>query len=204
MITTVSPILADHAVPGPPQGQWTVSDWEQLPADELRYEIIDGVLYMTTAPSFFHQWIINNWIRYVGIPAQERGLGVWATAPAGVLLSDHDAVQPGFVLILATNVGMIRDRRIRGAPDLVVEVLSPGNSTEEMAKKRAMYARAGVPLYIEVDPATRTLATYQSSSAGQYCEVQLYYEHDTLAFGALPDIALPIDRLFADAPDTTL
>jgi hypothetical protein len=50
------------AVPGPPQGQWTYADWEELPDDGNRYEIIDGVLYMTTAPSSFHQWIVNRYV----------------------------------------------------------------------------------------------------------------------------------------------
>ena len=61
-------------MPGPPQGQWTYADWEELPDDGNRYEIIDGVLYMTTAPSFFHQWIVNRLERHITIPAEDQGL----------------------------------------------------------------------------------------------------------------------------------
>ena len=50
------------------QGHWTYADWEALPDDGNRYEVIDGVLYMTTAPSFFHQWIVRRLDRYLGMP----------------------------------------------------------------------------------------------------------------------------------------
>jgi len=57
-------------VSGPPQGQWTYDHWEGLGDDGARYEVIDGVLYMTTAPSSYHQWIIKQLVRYIGIPAE--------------------------------------------------------------------------------------------------------------------------------------
>lgn len=202
--TTVSPILMDHALKGPPQGRWTVAHWERLPEDGNRYEIIEGKLYMTTSPSFFHQWIVAAWIEQLGVPARQRGLGIWATAPIGVLLSARDAVQPDFLFIRAERVAeLVRDRRVRGAPDLVVEVLSPGNSAEEMANKRAMYARGGVAEYVEVDPAARTLLHYQLTE-GAYGEPTIYAEHETTRLDCLPDLPLHVAALFAGAPDTTL
>ena len=60
---------------------WNYERWEKLPDDGNRYEVIDGVLYMTTAPSNFHQWIIQQLIRYVGIPATDTGLAFFAFAP---------------------------------------------------------------------------------------------------------------------------
>ena len=71
VISTDAPVVA-----GPPQGHWTYADWETLPYDGNRYEIIDGVLYMTTAPSNFHQWIVKRLERYIGIPAEDQGLAV--------------------------------------------------------------------------------------------------------------------------------
>lgn len=201
---TISPMLADDAVSGPPQGQWTVDDWERVPDDGYHYEIVRGVLYMTTAPSTFHQWIVGAWIRYVGIPAQEQQLGVWFTAPVGVLLSDQDVVQPDFVFIRTEHIGIIYNRRIRGAPDLVVEVLSPGNSTEDMDTKRALYARAGVPEYIEVDPAIRRLRCYHLQAPGQYALPTDYDVTRSLTLLCLPTITLAVAALFADAPDTAL
>jgi len=202
--TTVSPILMDHALKGPPQGHWTVAHWERLPEDEYRYELIDGKLYMTTSPSFFHQWIVGALIEHLGIPARQRNLGIWAAAPIGVILSQRDAVQPDFLFIRAARVAeLVHDRRIHGAPDLVVEVLSPGNSAEEMANKRAMYARGGVAEYVEVDPATRTLLHYARTNDA-YDAPAIYAEDRTVGFACLPELALAVAMLFAGAPDTTL
>jgi Uma2 family endonuclease len=203
-LTTISPILMDHAVVGPPQGQWAVEHWEKLPASEHRYELIDGVLYMTTAPSSFHQWIIGNIITELGVPARQQKLGIWYTAPIGVILGRRTAIQPDFIFISSQNLGIVRERRIHGPPDLVVEVLSPGNSTEEMAKKRAAYAAGGVPEYVEIDPAERALLHYLPSEPGRYAEPLRYNEAATVTFACLPTVPLTIAALFADAPDSTL
>jgi Uma2 family endonuclease len=194
----------DHALKGPPQGHWTVAHWERLPEDDNRYELIEGTLYMTTAPSFFHQWIVGALIEHLGVPARQRGLGIWATAPIGVLLSRRDAVQPDFLFIRTERVAtLVRDRRVRGAPDLVVEVLSPGNSTEAMALKRNAYARGGVLEYLEIDPATRTLLHYHLAN-DTFGEPVVYTEDQTITLASLPEVPLLIAALFAGAPDTTL
>ena len=66
-----------------PEADWDRARWETLPDDGNRYEVIDGVLYMTTAPSFFHQWIVQRLIRLVGIPAKDQELAYFVTAPIG-------------------------------------------------------------------------------------------------------------------------
>jgi Uma2 family endonuclease len=201
---TVAPLLADHAVSGPPQGQWTAAAWETLPDDGNRYEVIDGWLYMTTAPSFFHQWIVGALIEHLGIPVKAQGLGIWATAPIGVILSPTDAVQPDFVIVLAAHRDRIHSRRIWGAPDLVVEVLSPGNSTDEMDRKRIQYAQAGVGEYLVVEPAGRSVSVYSLTAARQYELPATYSEADTITLTTFPTLSLPVAQLFADAPDTEL
>ncbi|MGQ9548352.1 MAG: Uma2 family endonuclease [Roseiflexus sp.] len=201
---TVAPLLADHAVPGPPQGRWTVAAWEGLPDDGNRYEILEGVLWMTTAPSAFHQWIVGRCIRLIGIPAEDRGLGAWFTAPIGVILTEHDAVQPDFLFIRAERVAaMVRERRIHGAPDLIIEVLSPGNSTESMAQKRARYAQCGVPEYVEIDLAQRCVRVYRLEGDAYRMPV-IYDAAQTLHLTCLPDVPVAVKALFAGAPDTTL
>jgi Uma2 family endonuclease len=202
--TTVAPLLVDHAVPGPPQGCWTVAAWEGLPDDGNRYEILEGVLWMTTAPSAFHQWIVGRCIRLIGIPAEDRGLGAWFTAPIGVILSPQDAVQPDFLFIRAERVAaLVRERRIHGAPDLIIEVLSPGNSTEAMAQKRALYAHCGVPEYVEIDPAQRCARVYRLEGDAYRAPV-ICDDTQTLPLSCLPDLPVAVAALFADAPDTTL
>ncbi len=204
MITLPILTAAGYSVRGPAQGNWTHADWEQLPDDGNRYEIIEGVLYMTTAPSFFHQWIIRRFDQYVGIPAEQQGLGFAATAPVGVLMPGCDPVQPDFVLVLKQNAAIIHDRRIRGVPDLIVEVISPGSSDYDEGVKLDAYAKAGVPEYVVVDPAARKLRLYALAAPGKFAEPREYGEGDSLSFACLPDISLKVSDLFANAPDTTV
>lgn len=192
------------AVEGPPQGSWTYDDWETLGADdENRYEIIDGFLYMTTAPKNFHQWIISRLMRYVGFPAEDQG-HYWFAAPIGVIMAGATAVQPDFLLILKENIGIIHDGRIRGVPDLIVEVLSPGSKYYDEGVKLQAYANAGVPEYVVIDPASRKLLLYTLREAGRFSEAQEFSGDDIVRFACLLSVEFRLSALFEGAPDTTV
>jgi Uma2 family endonuclease len=192
------------AVPGPPQGQWTYADWEGLPDDGNRYEVIDGVLYMTTAPSSFHQWIVNRLVRYMAIPAEDQGLAFALTAPIRVIMPGCDPVQPDFVVVLASRKSIFREGRIMGAPDLIVEILSGGTKVYDQEVKLDAYARAGVAEYAIIDPRARTLSHYRLKVSGRYASPRVYGEAEVARFDRLPTISVPVGGLFAGAPDTTL
>jgi len=205
MVTLAIPTDADApAVYGPTQGRWTFAEWVGLRDDGTRYEIIDGVIYMTTAPSTFHQWIALQLVRRVAIPAEDQGLAYSFFAPVGVLMPGCDPVQPDFVVILSSKVAIIRDRRVRGVPDLLVEILSRGNAPYDGEVKLAAYARAGVPEYAIVDPRARTLSHYHLDAHGAYGSPRVYAAADALSFAGLPTITLTVGDLCAGAPDTTL
>lgn len=203
MVTLVIPTDA-ASVKGPPQGQWTYADWETLPDDGNRYEVIDGVIYMSTAPSSFHQWIIKRVYRFLGLPAEEQGLAYAYFAPIGVLMPGCEPVQPDFVVVMTSRKSIIHDRRIHGVPDLIIEVLSPGNPDYDQEVKLEAYAKAGVPEYGIIDPAEKTLSLHTLEKPGQYSEPRVFKEGDTVTFACLPMIPLEVGRLFADSPDTTL
>ena len=189
---------------GPPQGKWTAADWETLPDDGNRYEIIEGSIYMTTAPSSVHQWIVQRFYRMVGIPAEDAHLAYSFLARIGVFMLGVSPVQPDFVLVLNENAQIIRDRRIYGVPDLVVEVISPSSAEYDEGIKLQAYANAGVPEYVVVNPANRTLTHYQLAETGRYDKPGIYGEPDTVTFTCLATISLHFGSLFAGAPDTTL
>lgn len=201
MPTLVIPTDAP-SVPGPLQGQWTYADWERLPDDGNRYEIIDGVLYMGTAPSSFHQWIIQGLQEFIGIPVRRQGLGYAFAAPIGVLMPGCDPVQPDFVVVLQSNAAIIRERRIMGIPDVIVEVLSPGNADYDKDVKLRAYAAAGVPEYAIIDPRARIVN--QLDVPGRYNAPAVFGETTSMIFICLPTLSIPIAELFAGAPDTTL
>jgi Uma2 family endonuclease len=199
-MTTVLPALVLRS----PDANWNYARWEQLPDDGNRYEVIDGVLYMTTAPSSFHQWIVRRLDRFIGMRVEDLGLGWAFTAPIGLLMPGCDPVQPDFVLILATNTAVKIEGRIHGVPDLIVEVLSPSNAANDNEVKLGAYARAGVPEYAIVDPRSRVLNAYQLTKRGGYGVPRVFDESATVTFACAPALPLRVADLFAGAPDTTL
>jgi Uma2 family endonuclease len=204
MIILPIPTDVNTSVRGPAQGNWTYADWERLPDDGNRYEIIEGAIYVTTAPSSFHQYIIKQLYRRFGLLAEDADLAIVFLAPIGVLMPGCEPVQPDFVLILKENMVIIHDRRIRGVPDLIVEVISPGSAVYDEGVKLEAYARAGVPEYAVIDPATRKLRLYALEGPGKFADPREFGEGDRLSFACLPDISLNVSDLFANAPDTTV
>lgn len=187
-----------------PNGGWTYELWETLPDDGNRYEVIDGVLYMSTSPSAFHQWLIQLLVELVGIPARREGLAYYFIAPIGLLIPDGTPVQPDFCLVRRERAAMIYDKRIRGVPDLIAEVLSPSNMDHDLETKRRLYARAGLPEYWIIRPATRDLLCHwqPDPATGDYTEVRVIPADGTLDSPTLP-IHLTVADLFDGAPDTT-
>jgi len=113
-------------------------------------------------------------------------------------------VQPDFVVVLKAHADIIHDRRIRGVPDLIIEVLSPNNAVFDQETKREAYALAGLPEYAIVDPRTRTINHYRLETVGRYSVPRVFRETDTATFDCLPSLAVPVAELFSGAPDTTL
>jgi Uma2 family endonuclease len=187
-------------ITGPPQGQWRYADWEAIPEDGNRYEVIDGVLYMTTAPTSFHQWILKRLERFLGIPAEDQNLAYTFFAPIGVLMPGCQPVQPDFVVVRTAQAHII-GQRIVGVPDLIIEVLSPHNQAYDQYTKRQAYARAGLPEYAIINPMERTLAHYRLQATGSYAPPDIYPESATVTFDCLPTLTIAIARLFEGAPD---
>ena len=198
-ISTEAPLVA-----GPPHGQWTYADWETLPDDGNRYEVIEGVLYVTTEPSTFHQWIVNNLAGLVGFPAVKQGLAYAFPAPVGLIMPGTDPVQPDYVVVLKSRSAIIHGRRIWGVPDLIFEILSPSNAAYDENVKLEIYAKAGVPEYVIIDPRTRELRHHRLEEPRQYAAPRVFGETETATFDCLPRIGVHVAELFSGAPDTEL
>lgn len=132
----------------------TIADYESFSDDGNRYEIIGGRLFMSPAPLVEHQRIISRLV--IAIGQFLGGKGEVFTAPIDVQFSDFDVVQPDIVVVLKQNAQIIEKARIVGAPDLVVEVISPSSLMRDRVEKAALYARNGVSEYWLVDPVPRT------------------------------------------------
>jgi Uma2 family endonuclease len=183
-----------------PDASWTYEMWERLPNDGNRYEIIDGVLYMSTSPSFWHQGSILLLVEHVGLPLKQRGIAVMSAAPVGVIIPGADPVQPDFLLIRSERRNIIaEDGRIRGVPDLIAEVLSPSHPELDLVIKRAAYARAGVPEYWILRPETRDVLVYSEPDAtlADFTSLQRFSVDSELVSPTLP-IRVSVAVLFED------
>jgi Uma2 family endonuclease len=184
---------------------WTRCDWEALPDDGKRYEIIDGVLYVSTAPSLFHQWISKRGVRLLEEQLEDSGAAYVFAAPVGLFMPGCDPVQPDIVVVLQADRDILRDRRIFGVPALIVEILSPSNPEQDLQVKLAAYARAGLPEYWVFRPAERDALVHSQPEpgSGRYLQVTHVSPDETLVSPTL-QFRAAISAFFAGAPDTTL
>jgi Uma2 family endonuclease len=135
---------------------WTFADLAQFDETE-RYEIYDGQLVsMAPAPDFHHQEISANIHLLLAEFIRPRQLGKLIYAPADVVLSDDNVVQPDLLFVANENAGIVK-KQVYGAPDLVVEILSPSSLRHDRLNKLDLYARFGVKEYWIVDPANHSL-----------------------------------------------
>jgi Uma2 family endonuclease len=150
-------VRASH-VPGPFQGQWTYDDYEALPDDGNRYEIIDGVLYFVPTSTPNHQNNIALIIARLVVALDDTGRGqVFASPDVHV---GSSVLRPDVVVVLTEHAGVIAQKNLIGPPDLVIEVASPSTAAydcDAVFGKRGAYARAGIAEYWLVDPQQRTI-----------------------------------------------
>ncbi len=136
--------------------------WEYtiLPDDSNRYEIINGELKMTPAPKTSHQEISKN-IEYELIKYEKSTInGKVLYAPVDILLAKNVVVQPDLIFILKENYEIITEDNIKGAPDLIIEILSPSTTHYDMFEKKEIYEEYGVKEYWIVDPDKQWVELY--------------------------------------------
>jgi Uma2 family endonuclease len=133
-------------------GNMTVDDYLAMPDDGKRYELLDGSLEEMTGPNLKHQRVLLRLAVLLVRELQDAGVGEVLTAPFDVVLGERTVLQPDVLFIRCENTGVLNDRNARGAPDVVVEVLSDSTRRKDVVRKTRLYARAGVPWYWVVDP----------------------------------------------------
>ena len=140
-----------------PRAKLGYAEYCCYPDDGRRHEIIDGDHYVNPAPSTYHQTVSRRLQHQLYTQIELQGRGVVYNAPVDVQLTDHDIVQPDLVVVLAARTRMITPTKIKGVPDLVVEILSPSTASNDLALKRQLYERTGVAEYWIADPDNHTL-----------------------------------------------
>ena len=135
----------------------TYEEFRELPDDGKRYELIHGEVHLTPSPTTRHQFVLQNLSLSLGPFVRSNRLGEVAVAPLDVRLSPDTAVQPDLIFVSNARAKIILEDFIDGAPDLVVEILSPSTAAHDRATKLALYAKAGVPEVWLLDPVARTV-----------------------------------------------
>jgi Uma2 family endonuclease len=183
--------------------RWTSADLDAFPDnDGKRYEIIDGELYVAKQPHFHHQVTCSNTNGILFVWNSRVGAGVLSEAP-GLIFSDDNDVAPDLVWIsherLAT--ALWPDGKLHAAPELVIEVLSPGTSNERRDReaKLNLYARRGVREYWIINWQRREVEVYRHAEATLQL-VGILLEEDTLTSPLLPEFSCSVREFFVNLP----
>ena len=173
---------------------FSVDDLAHTPDDGKRYEIMDGELIVSPAPTFEHQSVVTRFAAYL-LRAEDEDYGRAVVAPVDVIFGRYRTAQPDLPFVRRERLSIIVRGKVRGVPDLVVEVLSPGTRRADLGWKMTLYAREGVPYYWVADPVARTVQPYRLGEEGYVAEPPLS-GGDILACPLFPGITVEVARLF--------
>jgi Uma2 family endonuclease len=179
-----------------------VEDLAVLPDDGNRYEIIGGQLILSPSPRVRHQQVSYQLSVVLGEYIASRGNAQALAAPMDVHLSPNDVVQPDLLVVLAVRADIIEDRGIMGAPDLVIEILSPSSYANDFLRKSRLYEQHGVREYWIVDPESETVSV-QTLDGDRYAIGDELGRDDELRSQVLDGFVLPLASIFlthADKP----
>ena len=174
--------------------KFTYEDYRNTP-DDVRYELLDGELILVPAPNMFHQGISTILLRLIDTLVYLRKLGKVFHAPTDVVFSDTDTVQPDLIFISNERSHIITEQNIHGAPDLVIEILSPSTAGRDRTFKRTIFERHGVKEYWMVDPAAKNITVLLLGENG-YELAGIYGEGQTLTSPTLPGFSLNLHDIF--------
>jgi len=177
---------------------WTYADYSELPEDGKRYEVIDGVLYMSPSPRSIHQ-ALSKHLQFLLFGLEQAGHGWVFDAPMDVIMPGATPVQPDLVFVGVAQRHILTPKNIQGVPDLLVEILSPGGGRYDRITKLNKYAGCGVPHYWILDPEARTLEILRFENGGYRLlaalETGSHFVHPDFF-----DLKLDIGELFAKIP----
>jgi Uma2 family endonuclease len=178
-----------------PEGKvYTYADLATFPDDNLRREIIDGELFVTAAPFLRHQKILLELAYAFVARLKIHGGGEVYVAPADVVLSDVNVVEPDLLFVPDDRRDILTERNLQGAPTLVVEVVS--DTRMDRVRKRDLYERFGVPEYWIVDPEADRVEVYRLTGDG-YAKPEILEPDETLTYDGLPGLEIDLTQLFA-------
>jgi Uma2 family endonuclease len=177
-----------------PALRFTYEDYLLLP-EERRYEILDGELLLTPAPTPYHQLVAGNLYALLRDEVRKLQAGQVLIAPVDVVLSRTDVLQPDILFVATDRLSIIGEKNVSAAPDLVVEVLSPATAERDRAVKAKLYARFGVREMWIADPDSKTVEVLVATGEGFRSETR-FSGSEVLTTRLLSGLRIPLDQVF--------
>jgi Uma2 family endonuclease len=176
----------------------TYDDFLLFPDDGMRHELIDGEHYVTPSPNTKHQTVSMTLAVVIGGWLEANPIGRVYHAPFDVVFTRFDVVEPDLLYVSNNRAAdVLTPQHVRGAPDLVIEIGSPGTRARDETKKRTLYEREGVAEYWFVDPEIDVVRIYRRSGKRFARVMELSREtNDVLTTPLLPGLELSLSRLF--------
>ena len=166
-------------------------------SDDGRYELLNGELILSPSPKEIHQYTSSMLHLKFGTHARKNNLGKVYFSPFDVVLSDTDVVQPDLLFVSNERADMINHDNVRGAPDLVVEILSPTTADRDRTIKLDLYAAHGVKEYWMVDPESRTVMVLLRGES-RFEVSGIYGEGQTLSSPTLEGFSVALGEIFQE------
>jgi Uma2 family endonuclease len=188
---------SDPVMPSPGV-KLTYDDFVQFPDDGLRHELIDGEHYVTPSPNTKHQTVSINLTVLIGSWLEHHPIGRLFHAPFDVVLSHYDVVEPDLLYLSnARAADALTPKHVRGVPELVIEIGSPGTRKRDETIKRRLYERSGVTEYWIVDPERDTIRVHRRDGDDFSLASELSADSgDVLTTSLLPGLEIPLARVF--------
>ncbi len=174
-----------------PKRQFNYDDFMSLPNDGKRYEILDGMLYISPPSLTAHQRVLLNLATTLSGHVEQCALGEVFIAPYDLVLSYNDIAEPDIIFVSTQRQSIVTKENIRGVPDLVVEVLSPVWPAYDTREKRNVYERCGVPNYWLVDPDAKQLTELQLTGSA-YATIAEVHGEATFSPRLFPGLHIPL------------
>ncbi len=178
------------------RGNFTYEDLRHTPDDGKRYEVLEGDLIVSPSPKWKHQRVAHRLHTFL-TRWEDHGYGSVCPAPMDVVLSDRDVVEPDLLFIATDRMGIVTEENVRGAPDLVVEVISEGSRHRDVITKRHIYERNGVRFYWLVDPEEETVRVFELKE-GAYGDPRVLTAGQELSCALFPGVTQDVGKLFSE------
>ena len=173
----------------------TIEDYKVLPETGPHYQLINGTLHMSPAPTRFHQHVSLNLTNIVYNWINSSGSGFIYNAPFDVYLDEFNVFQPDLVYVSPKNLHILTDAGVEGAPDLIVEILSPSTRKIDLGPKKKIFAKYGVKEFWAVDPNSRQVQKFELEKSVD-SPSDSYDENDTLESAILPGLKIDLNKIF--------